>query len=814
MENKQDITKKVVYREKVPESQKTKAWHIAKAEEIDRGSNFDESYYADKVNYDLVNGILNQSDFEYVTKPYGITPRAYLPEEMQNFPIITANFKYLEGEMLKRPNNMRVFSINPEAINERNKVLGELNSKYIIDMIKKARLEMAMQSNPNMNQEEMMQLEQEIMTPQEIQKYIRNYRDSYETMVSEIFNELKEKLMLKEVWRTTFKHGMTTGKEIYHTWIENGTPKQKAVNPLRFDCDLDPDLNFIHEAEWCRTVDYMSPSRVISMYGDDLTNAEQKRIYENYGKYGVRKRLDDKWEIEGDLYDFQDGTQWFEQDLENDFQTGSNFVEVRHYTWRSWYKEGILTYMDQDGEIQQMRVPENYKLNEGNGDIVIDWEWLPEIREITRINDDIWVKYGPIEKFYENPEDPYDCPQPYTGVIHNNLNSRAIAPVGLMKPFQYMYNIVYRQIQGDLRSDKGRKLVANINQIPTSSGIDLAKWQHYLENDDIIWVDPNEEGNRGNIDLSSWRNIDMTAAQSIDKKIQLLEYIDQQCAKVIGMNDARLGQQGSRELVGTTQQQIVQSNYATEPWFATHELGKKIATEMLLNVAKYAYNKYGKKGVVYVGSDLSKRVLELDKDKIKLAQVGVFVSSSSDDLRMYEELKQIAHAAVQTQAATLSSIAKLIRGNATPGELIATLEEGENRVMQIQAQQGQAEREAQKAMEDARAQLEQMKLELDKYKADLDSFTKIRVAEIGSFRFTEEQDSDGNGVPDQLELEKFKADVTAKNEELKLKAQEMQSKLDLERQKLEQKDREIESKERIEKLKARTALKNKTSGEK
>lgn len=800
----------VVFKERVSASKKTKGWHIAMAEEIDARTDYSEYYHNKKVNYDLVNGILNQDDFEYITKPYGISPKAYLSEEMFNYPILTNYFKYLEGELLLRPENTRVYSTNPEALNEGTKVKGEMLSEYVINKVKMSRLQEAMANNPEITQEQMAELEQQIMSPEEIEKYSRSYRDSYETMAQEIYNILKEDQHLKEKDRIAWKHGITSGYELYYTGIVNKKPVVRVVNPLRFECEADPDLIFVHDAEWAKTKDYLTPSKVVSMF-PDLTKAEIEKIYSKATTSGARRRVDNKWDIEADI-DLGDlwGGDWDSIPAKQ-----NNLIKVEHFVRRTWYKVGFLTYIDPETyEMQTMQVPEGYSLNKENGDVEIEWEWYPEIREITRIDDDIWTAYGAVEKFYENPDDPYDCPLPYTGVIHNNLNSLATSPVDLMKPFQYFANIVFRLIQRDISSDRGKKILANINQIPTSMGIDLEKWQHYLNVDDIIWVNPNEEGNRGNTDLTSWRSVDLTAAQSLDKKVQLLEYIDQQCGKVIGINSARLGQQGNRELVGTTQQQIMQSSYTTEPWFATHELGKKAMVTQLLNVAKYAYHKYGSNKFAYISSDLSKQIVELDVEKLPFLTMGVYVSSSSDDLRIYNELRNLAHAATQTQSATLSSIAKMIRGNATPGELIDTLEQGENRIQQIQQQNSEAERQNNLQIEQGKQQLEMLKLELEKYKAELDAEVKLKVAEINSFKFVENQDVDGNSIPDQLEIEKFKLDADTKMRELELKADELSRKLSVEEEKNRLKEKEIESKERIEELKAKTALKNKVSGEK
>lgn len=790
MDNKEKST---IYKERVSSASKTKAWHIAKTKEIDSSSQYDYHYEKDAVNYDLVNGILNQSDFEYVTKPYGITPKAYIPEEMQNFPILTNNFKYLEGELLKRPRNNRVTAVNAEAISEYSKKKGELISQFVVGQIKKERIKEAMSQNPEMGDEELKELEETIMSPEEIEVYMgKDYRDSYEVLGKEIYSYLDKKLHLKEIERTAWKHGLASGKEIYYVGIEYKSPVIRAVNPLRFDCDLDPDMMFIHDASWARTIDYMNPSKVVSLF-PKLTAAEVSTLYSRASSGGgVRKRVDNKWEIESgfDMWDDFD-------DYDNDNYNHNHKVKVIHYTWRTEYKVGFLTFMDEDGSEQTIKVPETYKLNKERGDLYIKWEWFPEIRQITEIDGDIYTEWGRVEDLPIDPDNPYYCPLQYTGVIHNNLNSKVTGPVDLMKPYQYMYNIVYRMIQKDLASDKGRKLIANINQIPTSMGIDLNKWQHYLEVDDIIWVNPNEEGNRNNNDLTSWRNVDMSAAQSIDKKIQLLEYIEAQCSKVIGMNDARLGQQGGRELVGTTQQQILQSNYSTEPWFATHELGKKAALELLLNVAKTCYHKYPKSHLVYTLSDLSRKIIELDVDKLPFAHFSVFISDSSEDMRMYEELKQIAHAAVQTQAATLSSIATMIRGNASPGELVEMLKKGEEKIQQIQQQSQQAEQESNMSIEEAKKEIEMLKLELEKYKIDVDNATRVEVAKIGTFKFLEDQDSNDNGVPDQLEIAKFQADSKDKEAKLKFEADKFNKNIELEKEKLKIKEKELKIKEKV-----------------
>ena len=83
--------------------------------------------------------------------------------------------------------------------------------------------------------------------------------------------------------------------------------------------------------------------------------------------------------------------------------------------------------------------------------------------------------------------------------------------------------------------------------------------------------------------------------------------------------------------------------------------------------------------------------------------------------------------------------------------------------------------------------MEAEKLQLDKYKVDEDNRTKVEVAEINSFKGQMDQDSNDNGVPDQLEIEKLRAQVNFNDK-----------KVDLENRKLDIKEKEVQSKETME----------------
>lgn len=157
------------------------------------------------------------------------------------------------------------------------------------------------------------------------------------------------------------------------------------------------------------------------------------------------------------------------------------------------------------------------------------------------------------------------------------------------------------------------------------------------------------------------------------------------------------------------------------------------------------------------------------------------------------------------------------------------LKEMQERQEQQMQQQQQAEQEQamqlQQMQNEQREQelmLEEAKMELERYKIDADNQTKIAVAEISAYRGSEEKDANMNGIPDPMEIakdatqqRKIASDEYTKRYEARQKREIEDKKIQLEEKRMKhemelQKQKDDAAMER-EKIKARTALKNKTS---
>lgn len=210
--------------------------------------------------------------------------------------------------------------------------------------------------------------------------------------------------------------------------------------------------------------------------------------------------------------------------------------------------------------------------------------------------------------------------------------------------------------------------------------------------------------------------------------------------------------------------------------------------------------------------------------------MDVFVSDTSKDLENIQKLQQLIQPAMQNGASLLEAAEILTNDNFNI--LKQKLKDMQTRQEQLMQQQQQAQQDQavqiQEMQNQAKQQelaLKEAELDLERYKIDQDNQTKIAVAEISTYRGTEEKDINQNGIPDPAEMAKdatqqmkIREDAYTKRYESEQKKNIEEQKINLEKERMKHETELQAAKDRAamerEKLKARTALKNKVSGEK
>ena len=323
--------------------------------------------------------------------------------------------------------------------------------------------------------------------------------------------------------------------------------------------------------------------------------------------------------------------------------------------------------------------------------------------------------------------------------------------------------------------------------------------------------------------------LDLTMSNVIAEYIQLMDKIEELAGTISGITAQREGAVSSSEMVGNVERSVVQSSHITEPLFWVHNQCKRRVLNMLLNTAKGAWEETGKKKLQYIFDNGERAFLDITP-KFYYEDMDVFVSDTSKDLENIQKLQQLIQPAMQNGASLLEAAEILTNDNFNI--IKQKLKDMQTRQEQMQQQQQEAEAQQQQQLQqmqnEAKQQelmLQEAQMDLQRYQIDQDNQTKIAVAQINAYRGTEELDQDQNGIPDPIEIGKQAIEQQKINQEAYNKRYEAKQKREIEEQKIQlekdkmkhetelQKAKDDAAYER-EKLKARTALKNKVVGQK
>lgn len=762
-------------------------WYKERIDEISANRLSENIKLKIKVNYDLFNNKVDIKEFDYIIKPLG-DKIGSLPVEFNNRDIVSGKIKALLGMEMQRPFNYRVYSTNPEATTAKEKKEFDMIKQWVVDSIMqpiREQLEqqsqqqiMQMQQDPQMQtpegqqmmQEQIQQMQQQMqeqekqMTPKEIRKYMqREYQDPAEVLSSQLLAYLSQKCKLKNKFSKLFLNGLLSARSIAYVGAFNDEPEIWIVNPMNFNFSKTSDTDFIEDAEWAVCEYNMTPSQITSYFNKELTDKDLDMIYQ-----------ETSLSAEEDLFK--------DLDMQED---KSGLVTVYHCVWKSLRKIGFLTYTDEAGEEQTTLVDEHYKIEGDVGDIKIEWEWIPEVYEGWKINtsDPIYVNMRPLPGQFKDLDDLYHCKLPYYGCIYDYYNSEETSLMDRLKSYQYFYNIIMYRLELLLASDKGKKLLMSIKNIPESAGMDVDAWQYFMESSPIVWYNPDEEGKGTSYDANTVAKVmDLSLVSDVQKYQQLAEYIKQQCGKSVGITEQVEGQIGQYEAVRNTNQAIIQSSYILEPYFQLHEASKVNILTALLEQAKVCYGKGDKKKLSYMLDDFSRQIINVDPALLNNSTLGIFVGQSTKTEQIKETITQLAQAALQNQTVEFSDIISIMNVESVP-EATEILEAAqikrEEQVQQMQQQQYQQQMEMQKAQQEAMAQQHEREKELILLKETERRKTEVAKMSLMGASFNPDTDNDKDGQNDFIELSKLELQKLQMAEDFAIRREQMQQDKDL-----------------------------------
>jgi len=682
--------------QRLPLSKKTKTWREECVEAFINMSAHGVSERKDYLRslYDYYNGVIEESDYRYVLKPYGKT-RKNFPSKMRNYPIIKPIIDLLLGEKSKRPLNYTVTVRNADAVSTKENAKQQLIYKNLEQRFINRLNESGMQTGvPS----------QDVELPENLAKEFENsYVDSRAIHGQRALNYIMYNEEIYEKFNKAWFDFLVTGEVYTHRGVRGNEPFYEVVNPIDVDYDKDPDLEFVEDGDWALVRKFVHASTIIDHYYDEL-NEEQVLKLENPENHDMHSFLA-----------FRPETTNADENSHR-----SRLIEVVNVYWKSRKRVGFLEYQDPTtGMMEEIEVDESFRLPKELKEqgASINWMWVNEVWQGTRIDGDIYVRMRPIPNQRMSLDNPSLCKLPINGRKYSDRNSRNISLVSLGIPYQLNYNIYKYRLELAIARSKDIIAQFDINMIPKKW--DMDKFMYYVEGTGIAWVDYNKEG----VTLSPQHQsvLDMSI-KTIEQYIVLLNSIMEEWEKLSGVNRQRQGQVGNYEGKATSQQAIVQSSHITEDLFRKFGRLEQKDLQALVDYSKEAWVN-GKKAM-YVMSDGVAEFLDLDSMQHMESEYGIFVSDSGKDQDKLDAIKQLSQSMVQN-GVPASTIAEMFDAESFT-EIKTKISSAEKALQELEQAQNQAEQQ----MQQAQLQQQQAEMENENMNKEKDRETDIEVAMI------------------------------------------------------------------------------------
>ncbi len=744
-------------------------------------------------NYKLFNNELDQQDFERECEPLGLQVGQF-QDEIQPYNKTYNKIQVLLRDEFSRPFNYKAVLVNADGIKSKLS-----HQDYLLRQFVNEQLQTTIQQVlPNFDPK-LIESSGSTMDPKEIKRYMNTtYLEAREILANKLLKLFEKSLSIKELKNDGFKHALLSGYEFTYVGVNGDNPTIEILNPLGVFFHKSPETKYIQDGLYAGYRTYMDSGTILDRFSSYMTTEEIEKIdHLNIGALHTLGNFD-----YSDYYNASDGDHLREGSY-GDSSNNANDWLVQHVEWRSQKKVGFINFMNEYGEPQMELVSEDFEIPsyatkeiiteeydkkttyytwkdiEGNP-YAINWGWVPEVWTTTRIGEDIYVMIGPKKNQFRSIDDPFTVRLGYHGLAYSSMNADPISLMDRMKPFQYLYFIVAHKLKKLIAQDKGKIFHFDTTMLDPKLGWE--KTLYYLTQMNIDFFNPLQ-----NADTPGWSqrgkvtgSTDMSTGNHIMNYVNLLNAIDGQISDVAGVSRQREGQVGPTEAVTNAQSNIQMSAVITEVYFHTHnKLWEKVLSSFIQVVQEVYKNKSLTKQ--FVLDDMSIQTLEISPDTFLNTDLGVFVSDSPKEEEVFEVMKSLLQPLIQNDKATFSDLIKTMKSSSLEEVESFILESEKNAIefqQKMQAQQAEAQQRL--AQEDQSFKLEYQARELA---------SKEYIAEMDTFKFLQDQDSDDNGIPDQFEVEKFKAELGLKAKKLSL--EELKTKNEI-----RQRDLEIEIKKR------------------
>lgn len=699
-----------------------------------------------RINYDLLEGKIHMPDLQMVLNPYKLDAE-FIPDNIQHYPIMNSKLNVLVGEELRRPFDYRVVVTNPEAITEieenKRKAIQQSITQWIMDT--------------SMSEEEAAE-----RLDKEGDYYEFDYQDFLELQANELLNHYKTEQNFPLQFSKGFQDVLANAEELYQCDIDCGEPVLVKLNPLNVHPFQSGNSSKIEDADVVIIEEYWNPSKIIDTYGEELTQKQIELIDQMpYGNGGLVEDAMGHYDprlafvnraIAGLTFDasgsdFFTTTGGYGHVSSQPYDMAGNIRVLRVY-WKSKRKiQKVKRYNAQTGAVEYQYYDDRYVPDKAMGEEVKNL-WTSEAWEGTLIggnlkpNDGtgdtleggIFVRMQPRPIQYSKMSHPGKCHFGIIGSIYNMNSDKPYSLVDMMKPYNYLYDVLHYRLVDAISSSWGSILEYDMAKRPTGWSTD--KWLYFAKINHIAAIDSAKEGTGpmqgkpvGALNNAGKGIMTANDANYMQFLMNACEYIKTEMGEIAGINRQREGQIANRETVGGVERATLQSSYITEWLFAQHDDVKKRVIECFIDTAKASMKNKGTFKFQYTTSEKAIKTMEIDSDLFCMNDYGLAVDYSGIFANINDKLEGMAQAAMQNGAIELSAMMS-IWSSQSIAQKKRIIQKSERRLQEREERMQQQQAESQQQLVQMQMEMEDRKQQWTAQMNSENNQTKIAVAQI------------------------------------------------------------------------------------
>jgi len=817
------------------------------------------------LNGEFIESDYLESDEEDFSEPLNkLIADGKLPKFVKHYDMFRSVIETQVGEFEQAPDTFGVVGKGEQILNDKMQIQLDMLNEYVEaeftksfqEYLQKNQVpipeEFKSEEEQQAFQQQMEQMKQ-ARTPKEIAMYMKmNPRHQFEIWAEEELKKQIERFNLKKLRREEFKDFLVVGRRFREITTTKTGLSVKPLNYVNVFFHKSPNVQYIQHGDYAGTIELGSASFIIDKYGHQLTKKQiltfetmsNTEFKESRAKTDFFGNSVNYLDFSGNPYNtflpsssnilnrlapslgmnYLSYGNLIPPSYANNNIYGNRLYVVTKAYWKSYELVGRLCWNNpSNGLFEVLEVDEDFIVpsyikelpyhnmqNEPELNTIV-WMYKTIIMEGSKINNNTSGQnthgiYFNIKKCEYQPQskDGMFKSLPIFGQIANNKNTKSVSQVDLIKPYQFLYNVVlnkaYKILERSILPFVAHDIRTLPNQKDWGGDESLIKW---IETGNATGVAPMDTSPSNTLGANNGgqfpRVIDLDTTPRIIQHLNIAAAIRGLALSQLGFTPERLGDVSQSDTATGINVSVSKSFNATASWFTEfYDLEKEILNYQL-QVAQWLQSNNKDYSAQFSNSIFSQSLLKTNYQNLTLYDLDVYVTNSQEELRKLELYKKLG---IELNTTNTPMSSRMEMGSMTNAQRILEVVKWEE---EKAAQREQQMQQFQQQQEQAKTELEKEKIRIqqEQFYAKLEAEKEIAFIRAKGYMDSEQQDADLNKIPDALEYEKFQ--TQAANEVSKLGLS--QDKLNIEREK--EQNRRMEAQQKLSVEQQKVALKEK-----